>query len=101
MYRYYNANSKGNFVNDCVIRAISLAEGKTWDETYIELSKIARKEGIILDDVNFVEPLLDKRYKRVCYKNKKVGDFINEHTTGIYLITMEGHITCCINRNNI
>ena len=97
MYKFYNANSKGNFVNDCTIRAISLAEGKTWDETYVELSRIAQKNGIILDDVNFIEPLLDSRYKRVCCKSKYVGQFVDDHPIGTYLITMNGHITCCIN----
>lgn len=97
MYKYYNANSKGKFVNDCVIRAISIAEGKTWDETYEELSYIAQKQGILLDDVNFVEPLLDNRYDRVCHKNRYVGDFVEKNFNGTYLITMEGHITCAIN----
>lgn len=96
MYEYYNANPHGNYVNDCVIRSISLAEGKTWDETYEELSDIAQKNGIILDDVNFVEPLLDSRYDRECYNYITVGDFADEHPKGIYLITMLGHITCCI-----
>ena len=96
-YSFYNANARGNFVNDCTIRAISLAEGKTWDETYRELSLIAQRNGIILDDVQFVEPLLDSRYDRVCYKGKYVGDFVEEHPKGTYLITMKSHITCCIN----
>lgn len=96
MYRYYNANAKGKFVNDCVIRAISTAERKTWNETYEELSGIAKEQGILLDDVNFVDPLLDSRYERMCYKNKYVGDFVEEHKEGTYLITMGGHITCCI-----
>ena len=95
-YKFFNANARGKFVNDCVIRAISVAEGKTWDETYEELSSIAQKKGIILDDVNFVEPLLDSRYKRECFEEKYVGEFAEEHTKGIYLITMNGHITCCI-----
>ena len=95
-YQFYNANARGNFVNDCTIRAISLAEGKTWDETYDELSEIAQHNGIILDDVNFIEPLLDSRYDRMCYTGKYVGDFVEEHPKGTYLITMKGHITCCI-----
>ena len=41
MYKFYNANARGRFTNDCVIRAISLAEDKTWNETYRELSRIA------------------------------------------------------------
>lgn len=93
-YRYFNANARGNFVNDCVVRAISTAEGKTWDETYKELSNIAQRNGILLDDVNFVDPLLDSRYDRVCLADTTVGEFASEHPYHIYLITMNGHITC-------
>ena len=96
MYKFYNANAKGRFTNDCVIRAISLAEDKTWNETYDELSEIAQRNGIILDDVQFVEPLLDSRYRRICLSEKYVGEFIEEHPNGIYLVTMKGHITCII-----
>lgn len=94
MYKYYNANVRGNNVNDCVVRAISKAEGKTWDKTYEELSDIAQHEGILLDDVNFVENYLDKRYKRACHYSKTVGEFAREHRRGTYLVTMQGHITC-------
>ena len=96
-YKFYNANARGMFVNDCTIRAISVAEGKTWDETYEELSDIAQHNGIILDDVNFIEPLLDSRYERVCYNSKFVGEFAEENPVGVFLITMNGHITVCIN----
>lgn len=97
MYKFYNANALGRFTNDCVVRSVSLAENKTWDETYKELSIIAQDKGILLDDVEFVEPLLDSRYKRFCYKNKYVGDFVEEHPIGVFLITMNAHITCCKN----
>lgn len=93
MYKFYNANAKGNFVNDCVIRAISVAESKTWDETYEELSDIAQEEGILLDDVRFVERYLDSRYRRACHYSKTVGEFLEENPNGIYLITMPNHIT--------
>ena len=95
-YKFYNANALGKFHNDCVIRSISLAEGKTWDETYEELSKIAQHNGILLDDVNFVEPYLDSKYDRVCFDGKYVGEFADEHPEGKYLITMNGHICCCL-----
>ena len=94
MYKYYNANAKNNFIDDCVIRSISVAEGKTWDETYEELSILARKEALLFSSVPFVEDYLDSKYKRVCYKSKTVGDFVEKHPKGIYLITMNGHITC-------
>lgn len=96
MYKFYNANSKGNFVNDCTVRAICVAEHKSWDETYKELSEIAQKEGILLDDVNFIENYLDKKYKRTCHYSKTVGEFLEEHSKGTYLITMDGHITVVV-----
>lgn len=96
MYKFYNANYKGRFVNDCTIRAISLAEGKTWQETHRELSYLSGKDAIILDDVYFIEPLLDSRYNRVNCRHMTVGQFANRHSKGIYLLLMNGHITCCI-----
>lgn len=94
MYRYYNANANNNFVNDCVIRSISVAEDKTWGDTYDELSRIAKRNGILLDDVNFVEPLLDYRYESVRVRpGETVGEFSENHPYGVYLITMPNHIT--------
>jgi hypothetical protein len=87
-YKYYNANPLNNNVADCTIRAISTAEGKTWDETYEELSKLAQIQGILLDDVDFIEEYLDKRYKRQCHYSKTVGEFAEEHPIGTFLITM-------------
>lgn len=94
MFQYYNANAKNNFIDDCVIRAISVAEGKTWDETYEELSILARKQGLLFSSVPFVEDYLDSKYQRICCKSKTVGEFADSHERGIYLITMNGHITC-------
>lgn len=94
MYKYYNANANNNFVNDCVIRAISVAENRSWGDTYDDLSRIAKKNGILLDDVNFVEPLLDYRYSRIkTYPRDTVQDIIEDHPHGTYLVTMNGHIT--------
>lgn len=95
-YQFHNANTRGRYANDCVVRAISVAENKTWDETYEELSDLAQYHGILLDDVNFVEPLLDSKYPRVCHYDTLVGEFAETHPIGTYLITMHGHITCVI-----
>lgn len=95
MYKYYNKNPQNNFIDDCVIRSISVAEGKTWEEVYEELSDLAKEQGLLFSSVPFVEEYLDSKYDRVCYHGKSVGDFVEEHPFGIYLITMNSHITCC------
>lgn len=96
MYRYYNANSKKRRVDDCVIRAISVAENKTWDETYKKLSRLAQQQGRMIDDVNFVEDYLDKNYERIPHRSKQVGELTDEYPEGILLVTMDSHITVII-----
>ncbi len=96
MYEFYNANRRGRHVNDCTVRAISLAEDITWDEAYYKLSNLARKEGLMMDSVEFIEKYLDDRYDRTCYRSTSVGEFMDEYDEGVFLVTMPGHITVII-----
>lgn len=100
MYKYYNCNPAHRQVNDCVVRAISLAQNKSWDKVYSELSTLAQQSCVLLDDVSFVEPYLNERYNKTCYKINghriSVNDFIKQNPLGTYLVTMKGHITCII-----
>lgn len=94
MYKFYNANRLGNFVNDCTIRAISLAENQTWDDTYDKMSDIAQSKGTMMDDSNLIRWYLDSNYKRVPYLPYRVGDVAGEYPDKVLLITMDGHIVC-------
>jgi hypothetical protein len=100
MWKYYNCNPLRREVNDCVVRAVSLAEGKSWDETYLILSKLALNEAVILDDSLFVEKYLNSKYEAICPKCEgyriTVGEFVKTHPKGTFLITMKGHITCVV-----
>lgn len=99
MYKYHNANPKKRRVNDCTVRAISLATNKSWDETYIELSRFAQSQAIMPDEVAYIDEYLERHFEKICDckgKNFTVGDFADLNRKGIYLITMSGHITCCI-----
>ena len=101
MYRYLNKNPKARDTEDCVLRSISLAQGKTWDKVYDELSQLAKGRGMLFSDAEFVEDYLDGLYQRTCYKNNKVamtvGEFVENHPEGVWLVTMRGHITCVKN----
>ena len=94
MYKYYNANSLGNFVNDCTVRAISLAEGTSWDYTYDKMSDIAQRHGTMMDDRKFIRNYLDYNYSKVPYLPYTVGEVAGEYPDKILLITMDGHIVC-------
>lgn len=99
-YVYYNANPKNRQINDCTIRAISLATNKTWRETFKELCAIAEEKALMPDDTSYIDDFLEKRFQKIyaCKKNIRitVEEFINTHSQGTYLITMRGHITCSI-----
>lgn len=94
MYKYYNNNARGLFENDCSIRAISLATGKSWDETYEHLSDIAQFEGTMMDDRDFINRYLSTKYEEVPYLSYTVGEVAEDYPDNILLITMNGHITC-------
>ena len=93
-YKFYNANALGKYENDCVVRAISFATEKSWDETYERLSDIAQYEGTMMDDRNFVRKYLNHKYKKLPIKGNTVGEVSGEYPDNIILITMGGHITC-------
>ena len=97
---YYNANPLQRKVNDCTVRAYSLATNQSWDDAFIELSEFARYSGIMPDEVEYIDEFLEKRFKVVFRSDgifkMTVEDFANEFNCGTYLITVGGHITCCI-----
>ena len=94
MYKFYNANALNRYEDDCVIRAISCATGKSWDYVYNYLSDIAQYEGTLLDKRDFVRNYLDRNYKRLYNVYGSVGEVSGMFPNSILLITMKGHIVC-------
>ncbi len=94
MYKYYNENPLNIYEDDCVIRAISCATGKSWDYVYDYLSDIAQYEGTLLDKKKFVIGYLDRTYTRLEGIKGSVGYISGMFPDKVLLITMRGHITC-------
>lgn len=94
MYKYYNANAVNRFTDDCVIRAISVATGKSWDYVYDYMSDIAQYEGTLFDKKDFLINYLDRTYKRLNGIYGTVGEVSAMFPYSTLLITMSGHIVC-------
>lgn len=94
MYKYYNNNALGLFENDCTVRSISTATGNSWDDTYEHLSNIARLQGTMMDDRDFIINYLDNRYNRINNIPRTVGEVAGTYPDNVLLITMNGHIVC-------
>lgn len=94
MYKYYNENPLNRFEDDCVIRAISCATGKSWDYVYDYLSDIAQYEGTLLDKRDFVINYLDRTYERLKGLKGSVGYVSSLFPHNTLLISTKGHLTC-------
>lgn len=46
-YKYYNPNPSGNLVGDCVIRAVSKALDRSWEEVYVKICL----QGLMMHDM--------------------------------------------------
>ena len=97
MYKFYNANAVNRYEDDCVIRAISCATGRSWDNVYDYLSDIAQYEGTLLDKREFVINYLDRTYERIKGLEGTVGYISSLFPNNTLLITMKGHIVCSKN----
>lgn len=97
MYKYYNANALNKYEDDCVIRAISCATGKSWDYVYDYLSDIAQYEGTLLDKRDFVINYLDRTFHRLYDVYGTVGEVSGMFPNSTLLITVRGHILCSKN----
>lgn len=93
MYKYHNQNPLDLLTDDCTVRAISMAEGTTWDYTYDKLSELAQRYGTLLNDRQFIINYLDNNYHRLPISNKTIGEISYEYKDNILLITIPGHIT--------
>lgn len=97
MYKYSNANPLNRYEDDCVIRAISCATGKSWDYVYDYLSDIAQYEGTLLDKRDFVINYLDKTFPRLYGIYGSIGEVSGMFPNSTLLITTRGHIVCSKN----
>lgn len=102
MFVFKNPNPSGSYVGDCVIRAISIALGKSWYETYVDLCL----QGLTMYDMpssNRVwnEYLKSKGYNRYiipsdCPNCYTVRDFCGEHFKGRYILGTGSHVIAVI-----
>lgn len=98
----YNHNPKQKKTNDCVIRAISFATGKTWQDVYKDLAELGVKHCLMPNDRKnwkaYLKKLgynMEKMPKTLSNKRYTVEEFANEiafknHT---YIIKVAKHLT--------
>ena len=104
-FQYYNPHPSGRKTDDCVIRALTIAVGKTWKEVYKELLKTSwilcdmPNSQIVYE--NFLKEHGFERHTVKVVKGEKrttVRDMTNEDAAIIicrvahHLVTIKNHI---------
>ena len=101
-YIYMNMNPIKRNTNDCVVRALSLVMGKSWEDIYLELAY----EGLSLYDMmeanstwgnylkknGFIQSLLPNTCP-LCYT---LRDFCKDNPYGSYIVATGSHVIAVI-----
>lgn len=98
----HNPNPNGKSVGDCTVRALSVATGETWEDTFIGLAL----QGLFMADMpsaNTVTTayLRRKGFRRYtvpesCPDCYTVEDFCNDHPSGVYVLGIGTHVVAVI-----
>ena len=68
---FFNANPKDKKTGDCVIRAISTATGKSWDDVLDELTEVAHTVKSVPNNKECYEVYLEKNGFIRCKQPRK------------------------------
>ena len=107
MFVEANANPHKKSVGDCVIRAISVAENKEWDDIFLELmlKSYAMKDipssnevwGSYLKDIGYSRYIIPN----TCPDCYTIMDFAADNPVGTYILATGTHVVAVIDGNYI
>lgn len=99
-YRYYNPNPSGKLVGDCVIRALSKALDRSWEEIYVKVAL----QGLMMHDMpssnsvwgSFLYAQNFKRYAipNTCPDCYTVAEFAYDNQEGTFILSTGSHVVC-------
>ena len=101
-YVFYNNNPDLLIENDCVTRSISLASGLPYetieDKLYLTSKLFECPKLCICCYENLLNYVFN--YKNIYgVEGMTIGDFADKFPYGVYLVRVEGHLTCVIDNH--
>ena len=102
MWKQVNLNPRGKQVGDCTVRAISLATGKDWYDTYFGMAL----QGAIMCNMPSANSVTTAFLKNNGFRRRTIPDdcpdfytiedFCKDHPQGVYVIGTGSHLTTVI-----
>ena len=105
-YEYTNVNPHNKICGDCVIRAIALITGQSWEQTIRELTELGLKKGYVCNDVKLYPLYLKSKGfvecnepRDVCNRKMSVKEWLIEEQVDYDLVANVGshHVTAIKN----
>ena len=102
-----NPNPHNKLVGDCVIRAISIAENRSWDDVYLDLmAKGFMMKDMIESNELWNAYLHNLGYSRhiipdTCPDCYTIRDFTEDYPEGIYILGTGSHAVAVVNGNHL
>jgi hypothetical protein len=103
-YVFYNANPKKLLSSsDCVIRAISKALNKSWEDVYMDLVKIGLETKAMPSQKKTFEKYLnelgyatEKQPRKEDNTKYTADEFAKKNKKGIYIINLANHLSVLV-----
>ena len=102
MWQYINLNPRKKSVGDCTVRAIAIATGSAWIDTYLDLCL----KGMIMADMPSANAVSTAYLKKNGFRRRTIpddcpdcytiADFCKDHQKGTYIIGTGSHLTTVI-----
>ena len=102
MLIHYNPNPTGQSKTDCVVRALSKALNKSWEEVYWDLCSEGENQGVWGDRLPVWSQYLKEHgfYRYVlpntCPACYTVAEFARDHPRGIYVVATDAHVVTVV-----
>lgn len=103
-FNLYNNNPKNKKTTDCVVRALTLATGKPYQEVYKELFELSLKTGYFINEKRLEDKFLElngfvkhKQPKKSNGTKYLIGEIDKICDNPIIIIRCAHHLTCIKN----
>lgn len=105
MYIYYNSNPSNKSVGDCVVRALSVVFGDSWENVYADLTMVGRylydmpNSNHVWADYLLMNGFVCDSLPDTCPYCYTIKEFCRDHPNGVFVVATGSHVVAVVDGN--